>query len=140
MTDDINQSIECSDCGAPLPNEWLNKESGQLCPNCGSIRKTVRLNIHENAVIEVHDSVTGKTKDSNYSSKRNPRHEFFEGDDLRKSDGKWMKKRRVIDKYNNKYLEKVVDPETGEIVHHNEESLTDHFNHGSAKPDDKDDT
>ncbi len=30
-------------------------------------------------------------------------------------------------------LEKVTDPETREIIHHNEAPLSDHYGHGSAK-------
>ncbi|GGC77821.1 hypothetical protein GCM10011382_04710 [Vreelandella lutescens] len=72
-------------------------------------------------------------KDKNFNSKKNPRYEFFEGDDLRKSDGKWMQKSRVIDKSKDKYVEKVIDPETGEVVHLCKEPLSKHFGHGSAK-------
>ena len=44
-----------------------------------------------------------------------------------------MKKSRVIDKYKNEYKEKVTDPDTGEVVHHNEEPLSEHYGHGYAK-------
>jgi len=44
-----------------------------------------------------------------------------------------MKKNRVIDKNNDKYFEQVIDPETGETVHHCEEPLSEHFGHGTAK-------
>ena len=92
------------------------------------------MEIVEKAALDIKESLAGKMKDINYNSKKNPRYKFFEGDDLRKSDGKWMKKRRVIDKNNDKYLEIVVDPETDEVVHHCEEPLSEHFGHGSAKP------
>lgn len=83
--------------------------------------------------IEMHDALKGKVKNKNFPSKKNPRREFFVGDELRKSDGKWMKKERNIDKDNNKYKEIVTDPETGEVVHHCEEPLKKHTGHGSAK-------
>ena len=62
------------------------------------------------------------------------RKDIFAGDDLRKSDNKWMKKERVIDKDNDHYREIVTDPETGEVIHECEEKLSDHFGHGSDKP------
>lgn len=81
----------------------------------------------------MNECLVGKVKDKNFSSKKNPRYTFIEGDDLRKRDGKWMKKSRVIDKTTDKYLERVTDPETGEVVHSCEEALSVHFGHGSDK-------
>lgn len=138
MNDSVNTSIRCTDCGTSLPKEWIRSEVKQNCPACDSASKTIELNVTEETGITVRESINGKVKDVNFNSKRNPRYEFFEGDDIRKDDGKWMKKSRVIDKYNNKYKEKVLDPETGEIIHDCEESLSDHYGHGSAKfKDDK---
>ncbi len=133
MENEVNARIECTDCGVRLPDEWISSENTGVCPKCGSNQKTIQLNIVEEAALDIRDSLTGKVKDINFNSKKNPRYEFFEGDDLRKSDSKWMNKSRVIDKYNDKYLEKVTDPETGDVVHHCEERLSDHFGHGSDK-------
>ncbi len=58
---------------------------------------------------------------------------FFAGDDLRRSDGKWMQKKRVLDRDNDRYIEVVVDPETEEIVHEKDEPLSEHVDHGTAK-------
>lgn len=91
------------------------------------------LDLALNDGVEVHDSLRGKVKDASLPSKKNPRVDFFSGDDLRKSDGKWMQKERVLDKDNDYYKEVVVDPETGEEIHHNEEPLSEHFGHGSVK-------
>jgi len=54
-------------------------------------------------------------------------------DDLYRNTGKWRKRVRVIDRENNRYLETITDPDTGEVVHHCEEPLIDHRGHGSAK-------
>lgn len=133
MESEVNTRIECADCGVRLPDEWVSSKNRGVCPDCGSNQKTIYLNIVEEAALDIHESLSGKVKDINFNSKKNPRYEFFEGDDLRKSDSKWMKKTRVIDKYNDKYHEKVTDPETGDVVHHCEEPLSDHFGHGSDK-------
>lgn len=140
MENVINTGIECTDCGHSLPKEWIRPENEEVCPRCGSNKKKIYIGIVEDAAINVHESLIGKLKDKNFNSKKNPRYEFFEGDDVRKLDGKWMKKSRVIDKYSDKYYEKVTDPESGDIIHHCEESLSDHFDHGSArfKKEDKD--
>ena len=40
---------------------------------------------------------------------------------------------RVINRAKNWYKELITDPETGEVVRHCEEPLTDHRDHGSAR-------
>lgn len=135
MSDDTTISVSCTDCGASLPKEWAHHPAPEhLCPKCGSSKKSIGLNIIENVGLEIHDSLRAKAKNVNMPSKKNPRVDIFAGDDLRKSDSKWMTKERVIDKDKNLYREIVKDPATGEIVHHDEEPLSDHFGHGSAKP------
>jgi len=133
MDTKVDTIIKCSDCGTALPDEWISSKKKNNCSQCGSSAKTINLNIVENVGIEIHDCLEGKVKNINYNSKRNPRYEFIEGDDVRKSDGKWMKKTRIIDKNNNKYLEIITDPETNEVIHSCEEPLSEHFNHGHAK-------
>ena len=130
--------MKCSDCAESLPSEWAHSSELNKCPKCGSIDQTIEMGITEEVGMELHDNVKGKVKDNNFNSKRNPRYEFVEGDDLRKRDEKWMKKTRILDKYNDKYIEKVTNPETGEVIHENVEPLSEHFGHGSAKfKDDK---
>jgi hypothetical protein len=55
------------------------------------------------------------------------------GDDLHRKSGKWMHKIRVIDHENDHYKEVVTDPESGEVVHCQEEPLSQHRGHGSEK-------
>lgn len=55
------------------------------------------------------------------------------GDDLQRENGKWMKKERIIDRENDHYREVVTDPETGKVIQHCDEPLSQHRGHGSAK-------
>jgi hypothetical protein len=55
------------------------------------------------------------------------------GDDLRKSDGKWMNKRRMIDREADECDEVVTDPETRAVNHECRELLSKHTEHRSAK-------
>ena len=57
----------------------------------------------------------------------------FNGWDLFRKIGKWMKKEQVFDHRNDLYREIVTDPETGDIIHHCEERLSDHLGHGDDK-------
>lgn len=133
MNATVNINVKCSDCGEKLPSEWAHFENTNKCPKCGSISHTIEMGITEKMGVTLHENIKGKLKDPAFNSKRNPRYDFFEGDEVRKKDGKWMKKTRILDKYNNKYIEKVIDPDTGEVIHENEEPLSEHFGHGSAK-------
>lgn len=131
--DDMATTLTCATCGADLPAEHAGQSADAPCPTCGSVKKNIRLDFVDNVGFEVHDSLCGKLKDPNLPSKKNPRVDFFSGYDLRKSDGKWMQKERVLDKDNDHYKEIVIDPKTGEVIHHNEEPLSKYFGHGSAK-------
>jgi len=55
------------------------------------------------------------------------------GADLFRKLGKWMHLERFFDHRGDRYVEKVTDPETGEIIHHCDEPLSEHRGHGSDK-------
>lgn len=125
--------VSCSDCNAELPPEFGQEIKGKVCPSCGSTKLTLRLNFVDALEVQTHANMAGVVKDPRLPSKKKTRVRFFSGDDQRKADGKWMQKERVIDRDKNRYTEKVVDPDTGEVVHHCDEPLTDHVGHGSAR-------
>ena len=105
----------------------------QPCPHCSSEERTVHVVVHDDIKLDVKESIRGKAKDDSYRSKEKIRKDFFSGDDLHHKSGKWYKRERVIDKDNHSYKEIVSDPTTGKVIHHCEESLSDHQGHGSAK-------
>ncbi|HEY2976029.1 MAG TPA: hypothetical protein VGJ48_26175 [Pyrinomonadaceae bacterium] len=45
----------------------------------------------------------------------------------------WFSREMVVDRENDKYKELVTSPETGEVIHHCEEPLSQHRDHGSAR-------
>ena len=63
-------------------------------PKCGSNLKNVHLEMNDSMSLNIHESFNGKIKDKNFNSKKNPRYEFVEGDDLRKCDGRWDEKKQ----------------------------------------------
>lgn len=126
------RSATCGNCGQIIdlpPNDFSQPASP--CPRCGSTKQNIKISISEE--ITVRECLKGKVKDKNYPSKKNPRKEFVIGDEVSKSDGKWMKKERIIDKEKNQYKEVVIDSSTGEIIHSTNEELKKHVGHGSAK-------
>ena len=133
MTDEISITVSCTSCGESLSSEWARESnSNNVCPKCGGSAKAINMGIQD--TVDIRESLKAKLKDPSLPSHKNPRVEVFSGDDLRKSNGQWMKKNRVIDKRNDQYKEIVVDPKTGEVIHHNEEPLWEHYGHCSAKP------
>ncbi len=80
--------------------------------------------------LEFHASLGYKAESQ---GKGKPYLEGRTGDDLHRKTGKWMVLERIIDRAKNWYKELITDPNTGRVVRHCEEPLTDHRDHGSAK-------
>ncbi|MBC8052185.1 MAG: hypothetical protein H7Y13_03905 [Sphingobacteriaceae bacterium] len=98
------------------------------CPSCGSKERTIFLDFEEG--FTAHELLETKEK---LKGNKKPVREISEGEDYSFKAGKFMFKERVINRKNNTYLEKVQDPDTGEIIHYTNHSLKDHKGHGSAK-------
>lgn len=121
--------VQCSDCGIELSEEANHATSDRKpCPNCGSIRRTIRVSIHDTITFKSKVGVKGRR-----GGRGKPFIEHVFGDDLNVRSGKWMKLTRFIDRENDLYHESVVDPATGEMVRECREPLSQHQNHGAAK-------
>jgi hypothetical protein len=55
------------------------------------------------------------------------------GDDLYRKTGKWNELERTIDRANDRYREKITDPETGDVIRDLDEPLSKHRGRGDAK-------
>jgi hypothetical protein len=64
---------------------------------------------------------------------KKPLSEQRHGDSFSTKLGRWMHRSRVIDRENDRYFESVLDPQTGETIHHCAEPLSEHQGHGTAK-------
>ncbi len=120
--------VQCGKCGITLDGASHEVDGKrQPCASCGaSVR---RFNVEITASIKLHDSLKFKHKDAG----RNMLAEGFSGDDLHYSSGKWMQKERLVDHKHNIYRERILNPETGDVVHFCEEPLSEHRGHGSDK-------
>lgn len=127
--EESSRKVECKNCEAVLPSDWSRPE----CPKCGSDSLLISLQFADHIV--VRDLVKGKVKDTNYNSTRNrPSREFKVGSQPQGGrPGKWACVHRDINRERNTYDEKVVDEETGQVLHECHEPLSDHRSHGSAK-------
>ena len=122
----MNKAI-CSDCNLPI-NFAENIGQQKPCKNCGSTRKTFLVSIDEKVI--TRDGLGLKAK---RSSDKRPYIETLNIPDHSIKLNKVVHKTRVIDRDNDRYSETVTDYDSGEIIHHSDEPLSQHRNHGSAK-------
>lgn len=130
--EESSRKVECKNCGAALPSDWARLEN-QPCPKCGSY--TLRISLQVKADMSIRGLMKGKVKDPNHKLKRNrPSREVKAGTEPQKDrPSKWVCVYRDINREHDTYDEKVVDEETGEVLHECHERLSDHKGHGSAK-------
>lgn len=124
----VSQFLTCGNC-----NELLPLDTVSSCPKCGSNKQHLKIEILEQARLEIHDTVKAKVVDPIISAKKRVRQQIFVGADHRVSQGDWVEKERVIDRDRDWYKETVKD-KTGKIIHKDEGKLSDHKGHGSDKP------
>jgi hypothetical protein len=131
LSKEFTMSVSCGACGAPR-DEDLDGPDGASAPclQCGSTARA--FDVHQTEGILASDCRKRHTKWCR-SGRSRPYKEEIDGDDLQCSTGRWMLLTRTIDRANDWYSEKVVDPRTGEVVHQCEEPLSAHRGHGAAK-------
>ncbi len=123
------ERVVCSNCKTEFEDEPdVLPESRKPCPSCGS---TSRLFFKA-----PEGEITPRSKLS-YKGRRCGKKKPFiwgtVGADLFRKIQKWMRLERVFNRENDYYKEVVTDPITGDIIHHCEEPLSKHQEHGSAK-------
>lgn len=119
----------CAQCGEPLaepPDTPV--EEREPCPRCGSRNRLTKVEMEDK--LELHADLSMKTGSP---GEKKPFLEQKAGDSFWRKAGKWMRRNQIIDRRNDRYIETVEDPETGEIVRSVDERLTDHRGYGSAK-------
>ena len=126
----MTSSVSCRECGAPI-DQALDRLAGARLPcECGATARADGAQTIEHAVANDYRKRQIKRR---RDGKRRPYREEIDGDDLQRSTGRWMSLTQTVDRANNWYSKKVMDPRTGEVVHECEEPLSGHRGHGSAK-------
>lgn len=121
-------TIECADCGAELDGRGDTLKRRIPCNECGSTKRSYHVFISE-AVI-TRDGIEVKAK---RAGEKKPYVEDLAVPDYSRSLDKVVHRERVIDRDNDRYFEKITDYESGEVIHHCEEPLSQHQGHGNAK-------
>lgn len=122
-------TIECADCGAEVDGSDDTPEQRITCSRCGSTKRNYHVSV--SATVIARDGIGMKAK---RPGEKKPYIEDLSAPDHSRSLGKLVHRARVIDRANDKYFEKITDYESGEVIHHCEEPLSQHQGHGSAKP------
>ncbi len=117
---------KCDGCGTVL--DPAIQPDRAPCPFCGLMTRVIEVSIKDG--IELHDSVGFKHKRDGHKL---PLAEGMAGDDLFRTEQRWVGKERLIDREKNRYREKVTDPSTGKVIHQCDEPLDQHRGHGSDK-------
>lgn len=127
-----DRKIYCLECGAKLDNSFLESENRKPCPECGSKKRDIKLNVHEN--ISTHESVGIKGKSPEYKSKNHKYAiEIKMEDSYRRDSKEWCDLEQVYDRKNDYHKEKIIGQKTGTVYKNKEGKLSDHHGHGSAK-------
>lgn len=87
--------------------------------------RTIRLELHDH--VDMYDTLEGKIKNDSLPSKDKLRVKFMSGADWQHRQSRFVQKERLIDRDADRYFEKVTDPDTGEIIHHCDEPLSEHW-------------
>ena len=122
---------KCNQCGT-LIDEPINTalDLRSPCPSCGSkarlyaIELMGEISLREKLKLKARHGKAGEVK---------PFLELQTGDDFHRKTGEWNHREKMEDRENDHYLEHIVNPKTGNIVHHCEEQLSQHQGHGFTK-------
>lgn len=123
-------STSCANCRVALPDD-LPGQARSPCPDCGSTSRSYLGSLSDGIVF--HDGHRTKVKRPSLPSAKKLRADTYSGVEHSHKHGKLVRVHRTIDKDNDRYVEKVTDLHTGEILHECDEPLSEHINHGTAK-------
>jgi len=124
-------STSCANCNSELPDD-LPDQTRAPCNNCGSTARAYHEILTDTIV--AHDGHRAKAKRPSLPSAKRLRFDTYSGVEQSHKYGNLVRVHRTIDKDNDRYVEKVLDLQTGEVLHECDEPLSQHVNHGSAKP------
>jgi len=120
--------VSCNQCGQALSEaKGLALSARSPCPTCGSLSRAYQQTAL--ATVVVRASLALKQK---RPGRRGYLVTLFDGWELRRSVGDLVKKYRLIDRAQNRYVEHV-ETADGEVLKAQDHPLTDHTGHGSAK-------
>jgi len=118
----------CSECGAVIDTTRDTPTARAPCPTCGGLRRTICDTVAETCVARAGIGIKVKRP-----GERRPHIEDSAMPSHSHGRGKVVHREQIIDRDNDRYFERVTDYETGEVIHHTDEPLSQHKGHGTEK-------
>ncbi len=101
--------VRCAKSRIELPEDY----SGDPCPKCGSSERSMVKVVNEK--LGIIERLWGRGRGYRIRKKRLST-DMFVGHNFHKKTGKWNMIFRLFDRINDWYVEKISDPDTGEII------------------------
>jgi hypothetical protein len=120
------QEWECLECHAVLFDEVGAPR--EPCPKCGAIRRAAIETLEDVVLVLDGMRMVGKR-----AGRARPLFEARTGASYFRSGQEWHHVERLVDRENDRYVEKITRISTGEVVRHVDEPLSEHIGHGSDK-------
>jgi hypothetical protein len=124
----IDRTANCFECGASIDVSLNAPGVAVPCPACGSSSRVFGRVATDS--VTLRDGAGFKHKRPGI---RKPISEGFINPTVSKATGNAVEHSRMVDRGANRYFERVVEYDSGKVVHHTDEPLTEHRGHGSAK-------
>src|SRR6185312_14392467 len=123
------ETVVCGACKTSfLDKRNVATERRRPCPSCGSTGRLFFQTVATETTAQTSIGYKGRR-----SGKGKPFIIGKLGADWSARLRRFVHLERVVDRANDRYKEVVTDPTTGDVIHHCEEPLSQHQNHGSAK-------
>lgn len=122
--DDVSRAVHCGDCDALLSSEE------HACPECGSRAQHVKVRVHE--TITIREGIRLKT---NEPGRKKPIKDYQDKPEFFRKAGRWHRVLRIFDRSVQpaRYYEHITDEESGDVIRHVDEPLSDHRGRGDAR-------
>jgi hypothetical protein len=122
---EVARVVLCGACGLELnASAGLAPEDRSPCPSCGSTDRRVEQVLADGITLGAMLSLKARDASGRWFVKQKVGDSFF------RLSGRWHRLQRLLDRQGDRYFEHIEDAETGEVVEHVEERLSDHRGHG----------
>ena len=119
----------CQACGNSYPTEIARSMRGgaQPCAACGEMSPVYHLSL--TATTQARVVMQGKARDMAGKAFS----EMKSGDDFHRNSGRWRHLWRLIDRRNDRYVERITEQD-GTVVRDVDSALSEHRGHGTDQP------
>jgi len=129
-------TVACGSCAEPLDEPTdLDPKLRKPCPACGAVSRKMFVGV-SGEMPAPHSTLRARGRHAGMGWNKSFIRTFT-GADWSHRLQRFVRKIRILDRDNDRYVEKVVDPETGEVLRDVEQPLSEHQGRGSARGSEK---